>query len=118
MNDYKRLATSILITIDAVALLVMLFAGLKVYKIDKFKNRFIVFMMVFIILSISFDLANWILTKKKMENDTHEGTLRLHDINMTLDLLTGTSMIIALQLNLRIWFVYLLKIGYIGKTIR
>ena len=38
---------------------VMLFAGFKVYKLDKFKNRFILFMMVFIVLSISFDLANW-----------------------------------------------------------
>ena len=115
MNDYKRLATSILITIDAVALLVMLFAGLKVYKIDKFKNRFIVFMMVFIILSISFDLANWIISKMIQTDEDRE---RLHMYNIGLDLATGTSMIIALQLNLRIWLMYLLKIVFMGKANR
>ena len=116
MNENKRLATTILIIIDAVAILVMLFAGLKVYKIDKFKNRFIISMMVFIVLSISFDLANWTVTKLKDESD--EDRSNLNQYNVALDLATGTSMMIALLLNLRIWLVYLLKIVFMGKADR
>ena len=115
MNENKRLATTILIIIDAVAILVMLFAGIKVYKIDKFKNRFILFMMIFIVLSICFDLANWTvikMTEPKNDKDF------MHGINIGLDLATGTSMIVALLLNLRIWLVYLLKIVFMGKANR
>lgn len=116
INEYNKMATTILIIIDAIALLVMLFAGFKVYKIDKFRNRFILFMMVFIVLTISFDLSNWTVTKMV---DTHDDSLRrLHKYTIALDLATGTSMIIALQLNLRIWLVYLLKIIFMGKVNR
>ena len=72
-------------------------------------------MMLFVLCSISFDLANWVISRMIK---TQEDFDNLNEYNVGLDLAMGYSTIVALKLNLRIWLTYLLKVIFMGKVNR
>ena len=97
--------SSTMMAIEGLTIICMLVVGMKVYMIDKFKNKYIFFLLLFLNLSIYSDFSDWVQNSKKtiLRSDYHNS-------NNFLGFLTISFMNIALKLNLRIWISYLLKI--------
>lgn len=98
---------STMMAIEGLTIICMLVVGMKVYKIDKFKNKYIFFLLLFLNLSIYSDFADWVQNSKK--TILRSDYLYSSSSNF-LGFLTISFMNIALKLNLRIWVSYLLKI--------
>ena len=107
-----------MMVIDVIMLVGMGAVVRKVYKIDRFKNKFIFSLILSIILSLLCDFADWLTlcvrTIYENDGDTHFDEF-MHNINTSLDVAAAYFMTVGLKLNLRIWIVYYLKIVFMGQ---
>ena len=110
----EEIASSIMMVIDVIMLICMGVVVRKVYKIDRFKNKFIFSLILSIILTLICDFANWLTLCIRACSNEADYQL-LHDVNTSLDVAAAYFMTVALKLNLRIWIVYYIKIVFVGK---
>ena len=54
---------------EGLIIICMTVVGWKVYKIDKFKNKFIFFLILFINLSLYTDFMDWLLLAQGAKHD-------------------------------------------------
>ena len=107
----------IMMIIDIIMLTCMGIVVRKVYKIDRFKNKFIFSLILSIILSLTCDFTNWVVLWIKNDYDLDDVAMQeyFHDWNTSMDVAAAFFMAVALKLNLRIWTVYYIKIVFMGQ---
>ena len=118
MTSKLRVYTSAFImAIDMVSLICMGVVVGKVYKIDQFKNKIIVSLILAIIMSLLCDFTDWFHVFINISTDPdYKETDTFRQINTTLDVAAAYFMTLALKLNLRIWVVHYLKIVFMGQV--
>ena len=107
---FHHIGPSMMIMEGSIILLMMV-VGWKVYKIDKFKNKNIFFLILFLKLSLYSDFANWMLLAHCVSHEPSNFERALHHY---LEYMSITFMNAALKINSKIWMTYILKIKLMG----
>ena len=111
----RSITSTIMMSMEGLTIICMMVVGWKVYKIDKFKNKYIFFLILLLNLSLFSDFIDWlVIINGHGIKDKHSQHLR-QSWHHFLEYLTITFMNVALKINLRIWISYTLKIKLMGS---
>ena len=116
IENMRTITASFIMVMDVISLICMGVVVKKVYKIDRFKNKIILSLILAIILSLLCDFVDWLIVFIKVSTipDWTEDEW-FHLVNSSLDVAAAFFMTVALKLNLRIWVVHYLKIVFMGN---
>ena len=108
MSDFEVLVQVATMVIHLISLVVLMVVWRFVYKATGFGNKFIIAMILLLIMAIIMDSVFQI------------GYFITQDVTLNEEIWQfGVScMSMALMINLRIWFVYLLKIMFMGQCLQ
>ena len=99
--------------IHTLILIFLIFIARQIYKIDKFKNKFMAALIFSLIISLSSDAISRSIEAYRANNNTESNIIdNLAYYQHFFEYIGDSSMQISLVINLRIWTCYLFKIWY------
>ena len=98
--------------IHTLILIFLIFIAIQIFKIDKFKNRFMAAMIFSLIISLSSDAISRSIEAYRAQATTNEIIDSMAFYQHFFEYIGDRTMQISLLINLRIWTCYLFKIWY------